>query len=91
MFPQQRFLTVSLFSVALHCKLKRSVSALKCQMSYTVPGANLAHHGTILNIWCQFSLPWKSVQPLVEANLPLSAFQPLELGLLWSYRAVSTQ
>ena len=59
-------------------------------MSSTAPRANSAHHGAILNIWCQFSFPWKSVQPTLEANLPLSAFQPLELGLLWSYRAVST-
>ena len=73
-----------------HCKLKRSVSAPKCQMSFTVPKANSAHHGTILNIWCQFSLPWKSVQPRLEANLPISAMQPLELGRLWSYRAFST-
>ena len=59
-------------------------------MSSTAPRADSAHHEAILNIWCQFSLPWKSVQPTLEANLQLSAFQPLELGLLWYYRAVST-
>ena len=34
----------------LHCKLKRSVSAPKCQMSSTAPRANSAHHGATLNI-----------------------------------------
>ena len=59
-------------------------------MNSTAPRANSAHHGAILNILV-------SIQPSLEVStahpgsqFTLSTFQPLELGLLWSYRAVST-
>ena len=41
---------------------------------------NLDHHRETFGVW--FCLPWVS--------LSLGAFQPLELGLLWSYRIIST-
>ena len=62
----------SLVQMHTHCKLERSVSAPKRQMSSTAPRANSAHHGAILNTL-------GSIQPSLEVSPtahPGSQFTP---------------